>query len=147
LFVDHFLVGMRTFPYGILAAFDPVSPTSDGNFTKPTIYLNCHVFTQALTNAVREMLGKNKSRSGVSTKAPIEFAENPQLVPETATTTIGAESQSGSNMDLGERILQNVVGENVNEDGQRGVVGVEKTRQDLEDLECNLEFLLIERQI
>lgn len=89
------------------------------------------------------MLGKNKSRSEVSTtKAPIEFAKNPQL-PETATITTGAESQSGSNMDLGERIL-NVVGENVNDSEDRQRVGVEKTGQDLED--CNLEFLIIERQ-
>lgn len=88
------------------------------------------------------MLGKNKSRSEVSesTKAPIEFAENPQL-PETATTS-GAESQSGSNMDSGEGML-NVVGENVNEDAQREV-GAKKTGQDLDD--CNLEFLIIERQ-
>ena len=90
---------------------------------------------------MRELLGKNKSRSETeSTKAPIEFAENPQL----PGTTSGAGTQLGSNMEtsLGERIL-NVVGENVNEDGERGV-GVEKIGQDLE--ECNLEFPIISRQ-
>ena len=93
---------------------------------------------------MRELQGKNKSK--VSTKAPIEFAENPQLPPG---TTSGAETQPGLNMELtslGERIL-NVVGENVNEDGERGV-GVEKMMpvgQDLE--ECNLEFPMIERQL
>jgi hypothetical protein len=94
---------------------------------------------------VRELLGKNKSRSEkVSTKVPIQFAENPQQAQLPGTTS-GAETQSGSNMELnslGERIL-NVVGENVNEDGERGV-GVEKMGQDLE--ECNLEFPMIERQ-
>ena len=89
---------------------------------------------------MRELLCKRSEIA--STKAPIEFAENPRL-PETATTTSGAESQSGSNMELGGRIL-NVVGENANEDEQRGV-GVEKMGQDLE--ECNLEFLIIEKQI
>ena len=37
LFVDLSLVGMRTLPYGIIAAFDPVSPTSGGNRIKPFI--------------------------------------------------------------------------------------------------------------
>ena len=99
---------------------------------------------------MRELLGKNKSRSEkVSTNAPIEFAENPQLVlPGTASTTSRAETQSRSNMELtslGERILI-VVGENVNEDGEQGLgVGVEKMGQDLE--ESNVEFPMIERQL
>ena len=88
---------------------------------------------------MRELLDKSRSEK-VSTKAPIEFAENPQL-PET-TTKSGAESQSGLNMELG----LNTVGENANEDGRRGVgVQVEKMGQDLE--ECNHEFLIIEKQI
>ena len=138
LFVDLSLVGMRTLPYGFLAAFDPVSPTSAGNHTdlKPFIL----TYLQALINAVRELLGKNKSRS--STKAPIEFAENPQL-PGTASTTSGAEAQSRPNMES-TSIGEIVVRENVNEDGERGV-GVEKMGQDLE--ECNLEFPIIERQL
>ena len=86
---------------------------------------------------MRELLGKNKSGSEkVSTKEPIEFAENPQL----QGTTSGAETQSGANMELaslGERIL-NVNG---NEHGER----VKKMGQDLE--ECNLEFPMIERQL
>lgn len=87
---------------------------------------------------MRELLGKNKS---VSTNAPMEFAENPQL-PGTASTS-RAEAQSRSNMEstsLGERILIVVRG-NVNEDGE----GVEKVEQDLE--ECNVEFPMIERQL
>ena len=146
LFVDLSLVGVRTLPYGFLAAFDPVSPTSH---KLETVYLKLS-YSQALTKAVRELLGKNKSRSEkVSTNAPIEFAENPQLVlPETASTTSRAETQSRSNMELtslGERILI-VVGENVNEDGEQGLgVGVEKMGQDLE--ESNVEFPMIERQL
>lgn len=90
---------------------------------------------------MRELLGnlKNRSRSEkVSTKVPIEFAENPQLVP--GATTSGAETQSRSESNststetsLGGRI-SNAVGENVNEHRE----------QDSED---NLEFLMIERQI
>ena len=139
LFVlDHFLVGMRTLPYGFLAAFDPVSPTSYGNCTKPFIQLS---YSQALTNAVRELINKSRSEK-VSTKAQIEFAENPEIL---AATTSGAERQSGSNMELG----LNIVGENVNENGQRGVEGVEVEKvgvigQDLE--EHNPEFLKIEKQ-
>jgi hypothetical protein len=96
---------------------------------------------------VRELLGKNKTRSEkVSTNAPIEFAENPQLVPGTASTASRAETQSRSNMELtslGERILISVK-ENVNEEGEQGV-GVEKMGQDLE--ECNVKFPMIERQL
>ena len=102
-------------------------------------FINCH--SQALVNAVRELLDKSRSEK-VSTKAPIEFAENPQL-PETATTSGAAsESQSCSKMEFG----SNMVGENVNdsEDVRQGV-RVEKMGQDLED--CNLEFLIIEKQI
>lgn len=84
---------------------------------------------------MRELLGKNKSRlERVSTKAPIEFAENPQQPGSATTSQAGAETPLGSNMEE--------VGENVNEDGQR--LGVEKMGQDLE--ECNPEFLIIERQ-
>ena len=35
--IDLSLIGMRTLPYGIVAAFDPVSPTSGGNHIKPFI--------------------------------------------------------------------------------------------------------------
>ena len=94
---------------------------------------------------MRELLDKNKSRlEKVSTKAPIEFAENPQL-PGTVSTASGAETQSPNKefTSLEERIL-NVVRVNVNEDGEQGV-GVEKMGQDLE--ECNLEFPIIERQL
>lgn len=86
---------------------------------------------------MRELLDKSRSEK-VSTKAPIEFAEN----PETATTSgAQAERQSGSNMVLG----LSMVGENVNENGRREVgVEVEKLGQDLE--EHNLEFLIIEKQ-
>lgn len=96
------------------------------------------LYSQALTNAVRELLDKSRSEKA-SNKGPIEFAENPQLPAEIA----GAESQSSSNMESG----LNVVGENVNEDERHGVgVRAEKTvtGQDLE--ECNHEFLIIERQ-
>jgi hypothetical protein len=101
-------------------------------------------YSQAFINAVRELLGKNQSRSErVSTKAAIEFAENPQL-PRTTPSSSGAETQLvGSNMELtslGAR-LSNGVGENVNGEGERGPgVG-----QDLE--EWNLEFPIIERQL
>ena len=79
------------------------------------------------------------SRSeNLSTKAPIEFAENPKR-PETATTTSGAGSGA---VELGSK----KVGENVNEDERRGVgAGTENMGQDVE--ESNLEFLIIERQI
>ena len=88
---------------------------------------------------MRELLDNSRSEKVSTNKAPIEFAKNPQL-PETATTS-GAESQSGSIMEL----WLIVVGENVNEDGRRGArVRVEKIGQDLE--ECNPEFLIIERQ-
>ena len=102
---------------------------------------------------MRELLGKNKSRSekvlSLSTKAPVEFAENPQL----PGTKSGAETQSSSNMELtslGEpEIILNVpvVGETVSEDGEQGA-GVENMGvlgQDLE--ECNLEFQMTERQL
>ena len=96
---------------------------------------------------MRELLGKNNSRSEkVSTKAAIQFAENPQL----PGTTSGAEAQSGSNMEstsLGERVL-NVVGENVNEDdsGEREV-GVGNMGQNLDSEDYNLEFPIIKRQL
>jgi hypothetical protein len=100
-----------------------------------------------LTNAVRELLGKNKSRlERALTNAPIEFAENIQLPLGIASTTSRAETQSHSNTELtslGERILI-VTRENVNEDGEQGP-GVEKMGQDLE--EDNVEFQIIERQL
>ena len=95
---------------------------------------------------MRELLGKNKSRSDsekVSVKAIIESSENARL-PRT-TATCGAESQLGSILEPGERIL-NVVGENVNEVGERGA-GVETMGQDSSLEECNLEFQIIERQL
>ena len=97
---------------------------------------------------MRELLGKNKSRSEkVLIKAPIEFAENPQ--PGIASIP-GAETQSHSNVEStslgGGMLVLNVVRENVNEDGEQGV-GAEKVGQDLEELECNLEFPIIERQL
>lgn len=89
-------------------------------------------FSQALINAVREMLSRSEK---MLTNVPIEFAANPKL-PETATTTSGAGLNT---IELG----SNVVQENVNENERRGVG--DRARQDLE--ECsNLEFLIIERQ-
>ena len=99
---------------------------------------------------MRELLGKNDSRSEqVLTKAAIEFAGNPQR-PQLPGTTSGAEAQSGSNMEstsVGERIL-NMVGENMNEDssGEREV-GVEIMGQNLDSEEFNLEFPIIKRQL
>lgn len=139
LFVDLSLVGVRTLPYGFLAAFDPVSPRQSHN--SETVYLKL-LYSQALTKAVRELLGKNKSRSErVSiNNVPIEFADNPQLVLGTASTTSRAETQSHSNMEL------TSLGENVNEDEEQGLgVGVEKMGRNLE--ECNVEFPMIERQL
>ena len=89
-------------------------------------------FSQALINAVREMLSRSEK---MLNNVPIEFAANPKL-PETATTTSGAGLNT---IELG----SNVVQENVNENERRGVG--DRARQDLE--ECsNLEFLIIERQ-
>ena len=82
----------------------------------------------------------------MSTEVPIDFAKNSQQ-PGTSRTTSksgpGAETQSGSNVDLDSsgKKISNVVGEN--EDREQGV-GIEKMGQDLE--ECNLEFPMIERQ-
>ena len=83
---------MRTLSCGFLAVFDPVSPTTDGNYTKPFILTvtNCH------THQCRASIARSEKVS--TNEAPIEFAKNPQL-PETATTS-GAESQSGSIMEL-----------------------------------------------
>jgi hypothetical protein len=97
---------------------------------------------------VRELLGKSTSEKVSTTRAPIEFAENPQL-PETATTPGTAESQSGPNLELtslGERTL-NVVGEGGNVDEERGVVEVEKAGQNLEDCNLDSEFPIFERQL
>ena len=95
-----------------------------------------------LTSAVRELLGKNESRSEKEpTKVPVEI---PQLLA--AGTTSGVETQLGSNMELtllGDRVL-NLDTENANQDRERGVEVVEVERM---GQECNPEFPIIERHL
>jgi hypothetical protein len=84
----------------------------------------------------------------VSTEVPIDFAKNSQLEqPGTSRTTSksGAETQSGSNVELDSsgKKISNVVGEN--KDREQGV-GVEKMGQDLEECNLRVEFPMIERQ-
>jgi hypothetical protein len=151
--LDLCLVGLRTLPYGILAAFDPVSPTSAGDLRNRSTKMS---YSKALTTAVRELLGKNKSSPEiVSTRAPIEFVtENSQTSQGNfqGAITDDSESQPHLNMELtsvgGERV-SSPAGENGNEGRVEGNVGVEKTGQELEgeQLYDDLEFPIIKRQL
>jgi hypothetical protein len=113
-------------------------------------------YSKALTTAVRELLGKNKSSPEiVSTRAPIEFVtENSQTSQGNfqGAITDDSESQPHLNMELtsvgGERV-SSPAGENGNEGRVEGNVGVEKTGQELEgeQLYDDLEFPIIKRQL
>lgn len=115
-------------------------------------------YAKALTNAVRDLLGKNKSRPEiVSTWAPpgsvTETHHRSQVLsyPGSGATT---DTQSCLNMELtsvvGEERISNVVGETGNKDKEvERETEFERTGQELEGdnrYDCNLEFPIIERQ-
>ena len=149
--LDLCLVGLRTLPYGILAAFDPVSSISGSDFRNRSTKMS---YSKALTSAVRELLGKNKSNPEiVSTRAPIGFVtENSQTPQANPQGTIIDDGESQPHLNIESTSVEgdsSPAGENGNDGRVEGNIGVEKTGQELEGepLYDDLEFPIIKRQL
>lgn len=97
---------MRTLPYGLLAAFYPVSPTSSGDRTKPFNYI-IRIHNQMLWGNYQANIDPDRRIHLPRHQLYYVFAENPQN-SSSQGTTFEAETQSGSKPELtsseGERI-------------------------------------------